>query len=66
MYISERSMKNIIIEIDGIKHELVNDEECGNPCDICSLADLCDDAHVDVGICVDLFNGTKNSFFRKK
>lgn len=59
-------MKNVIVEIDGIKHELVNDETCTNPCDVCSLADLCDDANVLVGLCVDLFKGGKNSFFRKK
>ena len=58
-------MKNVIIEIDGIKHQLIDDENTTNPCDKCSLADLCDDANVLVGLCVDLFKGGKNAFFKK-
>ena len=60
-------MKKIIIEIDGIKHQLIENNNINNPCDICSLSDLCDDLETrcPVGICVDLFKGSKNSYFNK-
>lgn len=59
--------KNVIIEIDGIRHQLIEDNETNRPCDICSLSDLCDDCGYTcpVGICVDLFKGNKNSYFKR-
>ena len=53
-------MKNVIIEIDGNKHQLT---EGTNPCVNCSLYDMCLD-YFPVGMCVDLFGGSKNSYFK--
>lgn len=54
-------MKNVIIEIDGNKHQLT--EGAYSPCGICSLYDMCLDCF-PVGMCVDLFGGSKNSYFK--
>lgn len=54
-------MKNVIIEIDGNKHQLT--EGTYSPCGICSLYDMCLDCF-PVGMCVDLFGGGKNSYFK--
>ena len=54
-------MKNVIIEIDGDKHQLT--EGTDNPCVNCSLYDMCLDCF-PVGMCVDLFGGSKNSYFK--
>ena len=53
----------VIIEIDGIKHKLV--ETPNSPCDHCSLEELCDKGNFEVGMCVDLFDGSGRSRFVK-
>ena len=57
-------IKDTIVQIDGVRHKLV-DDNVGNPCDQCSLEALCDDKNLTVGICVDLFNGSGSSHFIK-
>ena len=54
---------NVIIEIDGIRHKMV--EKTGSPCDHCSLESLCDKGNFKVGLCVDLFEGNVESRFIK-
>lgn len=59
--------KNVIIEINGVKHQLVESSINSYPCDICSLSYLCDDCSnsCPTGLCVDIFKGGKSSYFKK-
>ena len=54
----------IVFEIDGVRHELV--EASTSPCDHCSLEDLCNKGNFEVGMCVDLFDGSGKSRFVKE
>lgn len=59
--------KNVIIEIDGVKHQLVEGTKNSYPCDLCSLSYLCDDCSnsCPTGLCVDIFKGGRTSYFKK-
>lgn len=52
---------NVIIEIDGIRHKMVDTPL--SPCDHCSLENLCDKGKFNVGLCIDLFDGNGHSRF---
>ena len=44
---------NIVLEIDGVRHKYVLDTDSqSNPCENCSLVDLCDD--LVYSFCLDL------------
>ena len=49
-------MKDIVIEIDGVRHKLVEAKD-NSRCDSCSLQELCDEAWInsmDCNICGSL------------
>jgi hypothetical protein len=49
-------MKDIVIEIDGVRHKLVEEKD-NSTCDTCSLRELCSEAweqSMDCSICGSL------------
>lgn len=49
-------MKNVVIEIDGVRHKLVEAKD-NSRCDTCSLQELCNEAweqSMDCNICGSL------------